>query len=191
MRIVKKKLDNNALWNEAAITGLFFAAVSIACLMGKQWAAGTQKAFLIQAVSVVLWIAEFAGCIVLMRKRMIRLRDNYSGVTIQDSYKFGRRAALLSGLLVASAHALLLMQMPADSMDTMIGQLSQQLQLSASDIESMGAMVDKLPLWTFIFEWVYCFLYGTVLSSIMSRYVFIQRLFDGPQDDDQNQPDEQ
>jgi hypothetical protein len=83
------------------------------------------------------------------------------------------------------------MQMPADSMDTMIGQLSQQLQLSASDIESMGAMVDKLPLWTFIFEWVYCFLYGTVLSSIMSRYVFIQRLFDGPQDDDQNQPDEQ
>ena len=188
---MKKKLDNNALWNEAAITGLFFAAVSIACLMGKQWAAGTEKAFLIQVVSVVLWIAEFAGCIVLMRKRMIRLRDNYSGVTIQDSYKFGRRAALLSGLLVASAHALLLMQMPADSMDTMIGQLSQQLQLSASDIESMGAMVDKLPLWTFIFEWVYCFLYGTVLSSIMSRYVFIQRLFDGPQDDDQNQPDEQ
>ncbi|MCR5407884.1 MAG: DUF4199 family protein [Bacteroidales bacterium] len=188
---MKKKLDNNALWNEAAITGLFFAAVSIGCLMGKQLVAGTGNAFLTQAVSMVLWLAEFAGCIVLMRQRMIRLRDTYSGVTIQDSYKFGRRAALLSGLLVASAQALILMKMPADSMETMIGQLASQLQLSSSEIDSMGAFVDKLPLWTFIFQWIYCFLYGTVLSAIMSRYVFIQRLFDGPKDDDPSQPDEQ
>ena len=186
-----KKLDNNTLWNEAAITGLFFAAVSIGCLMGKQLAAGTGNAFLTQAVSIVLWLVEFAGCIVLMRQRMIRLRDTYSGVTIQDSYKFGRRAALLSGLLVASAQALILMKMPADSMETMIGQLASQLQLSSSEIDSMGAFVDKLPLWTFIFQWIYCFLYGTVLSAIMARYVFIQRLFDGPQDDDPSQPDEQ
>ena len=188
---MKKQLDNNALWNEAAVTGLFFAAVSIACLMGKQLAAGTGKVFLAQAVGVVLWIAEFAGCIVLMRQRMIRLRDSYSGVTIRDSYKFGRRAALLSGLLVASAHALILMKMPADSMDTMLGQVAQSLQMSTSELESMGAMIGKLPLWTFIFEWLYCFLYGTVLSAIMSRYVFIQRLFDGTQDDDPSQPDEQ
>ena len=83
------------------------------------------------------------------------------------------------------------MKMPADAMDTMIAQLSQSLQMTSSDIESMGSMLDKLPLWTFIFEWIYCFLYGTVLSAIMSRYVFIQRLFDGTQDDDPNQPDEQ
>ena len=188
---MKKRLDNTALWNEAAITGLFFGAVSIACMMGKQLAAESGKVFLTQVVTVVLWIAEFAGCIVLMRQRMIRLRDSYSGVTIADSYKFGRRAALLSGLLVASAHALILMKMPADAMDTMIAQLSQSLQMTSSDIESMGSMLDKLPLWTFIFEWIYCFLYGTVLSAIMSRYVFIQRLFDGTQDDDPNQPDEQ
>lgn len=188
---MKKNLDNNALWNEAAVTGLFFAAVSIACLMGKQLVAGTGKLLLIQTVGVVLWIAEFAGCIVLMRKRMIRLRDSYYGVTIQDSYRFGRRAALLSGLLVASAHALIIMKMPADAMDTMIGQVSQQLQLSSSEIDSMGRVVDNLPLGTFIFEWIYCFLYGTVLSAIMSRYVFIQRLFDGTPDDDPNAPDEQ
>lgn len=189
---MKKKLDNSALWNEAAVTGMLFGAVSIACLMGKQLAAGSGNAFLTQAVAVVLWIAEFAGCIVLMRQRMIRLRDNYSGVTIPDSYKFGRRAALLSGLLVASAQALILMKMPADSMETMIGQLSQSLQLSSSEIDSLGSMLDKLPLWTFLFQWLYCFLYGTVLSAIMSRYVFIQRLFDGPRDDeDPNEPDQQ
>lgn len=188
---MKRNLDNTALWNEAAVTGLLFGAVSIACLMGKQLAAGTGKMFLIQAVGVVLWIAEFAGCIVLMRNRMIRLRDTYYNVTIRDSYRFGRRAALLSGLLVASAHALLIMKMPADAMDTMIGQLAQSMQLSASEIDSMGKVVDRLPLGTFIFEWLYCFLYGTVLSAIMSRYVFIQRLFDGPPDDDPNQPDEQ
>ena len=57
-------------------------------------------------------------------------------------------------------------------------------------MDSVGRVVDKLPLWTFLFQWAYCFLYGTVLSAIMARYVFIKRLFDGPSQEDQG-PDEQ
>ena len=187
---MKPTLDNKSIWNEAAISGLLFGAVSIACLMGKEFAAMSGKVFLIQAAGIVLWAVEFFGCILLMKKRMIRLRDNYFDVKISDSYRFGRRVALLSGLLLASAQALIIMKMPAETMDTMVGTLASQLQLSSSDMDSVNGVVDKLPLWTFLFQWAYCFLYGTVLSAIMARYVFIQRLFDGPPEDP-NQPDEQ
>ena len=187
---MKPTLDNKGIWNEAAISGLLFGAVSIACLMGKESAALSGNAFLTQLAAIVLWAVEFFGCILLMKKRMMLLKDKYFDVRIDQSYKFGRRVALLSGLLLASAQALIIMKMPAETMDTMVGTLASQLQLSSSDMDSVGRVVDKLPLWTFLFQWAYCFLYGTVLSAIMARYVFIKRLFDGPSQEDQG-PDEQ
>lgn len=187
---MKPTLDNKAIWNEAAVSGMLFGAVSIACMLGKEGAAMSGNNFLTQLGAIVLWAVEFFGCILLMKKRMILLRDKYYNVQINDSYRFGRRVALLSGLLVASANALIILKMPAETMDTMVGTLTSQLQLSADEMDSVSGVVDKLPLWTFLFQWVYCFLYGTVLSSIMARYVFVRGLFDGPQDDNQT-PDEQ
>ena len=187
---MKKQLDNSSIWNEAALSGLLFGAVSIGCLMGKEAAAMSGNAFLTQLGAIVLWAVEFFGCILLMKKRMILLRDKYQNVRIDDSYRFGRRAALLSGLLVASANALIVLQMPAETMDTMVGTLASQMKLTSDDMDKVSGLMDKLPLWSFIFQWVYCFLYGTVLSSIMARYVFIKRLFDGPPEDPTS-PDEQ
>ena len=40
--------------------------------------------------------------------------------------------------------------------------------------------MDKLPLYTFIGQWLYCFLYGSLLSSILSRYLFMQDAFNDP-----------
>ena len=187
---MKPTLDNKAIWNEAAVSGMLFGAVSIACLMGKQGSAMTGNAFLTQLAGIVLWAVEFFGCIWLMKRRMILLRDKYYNVQIKESYKFGRRVALLSGLLVASANAFVILKMPAETMDTMVGALSSQMQLTSTDMETVNGVVDKLPIFTFLFQWVYCFLYGTVLSAIMSRYVFIRGLFNGPKDDSQL-PDEQ
>jgi len=53
-------------------------------------------------------------------------------------------------------------------------------------------LLDNLPIIVFISQWVYCFLYGTVLASVMSRYIFLQKLFGGefpPREDDT--PDQQ
>lgn len=187
---MKPTLDNKAIWNEAAFSGMLFGLVSIGCLMGKEAAAMSGNTFLTSLGAIVLWAVEFFGCILLMKKRMMLLKDKYYNVQINDSYKFGRRVALLSGLLVAATNALIILKMPEETMDTLVGTLASQMQLSSSDMDSMGRVLDKLPLWTFLFQWVYCFLYGTVLSAIMSRYVFIKRLFDDPSQENQG-PDEQ
>ena len=190
---MSKKLDNTTLWNEAAKAGSLFGAVSVGCLALKELAGISGSSFLLQAAAIILWAVEFFGCILLMKKVQLDLRDRYEGVKMEDTYRLGRRAALLSGLLLASAQALFILYMPQETMDGMVSELSQAMGMSASQKEQMDDVVGKLPLLTFLFQWVYCFLYGTVLSSIMSRYIFLQHLFGGPSrpPKDEETPDEQ
>lgn len=191
---MKGKLDNTTLWNEAAKAGALLGLVSVSCLVLKELAGMSGSAFLEQAAVVILWSVEFFGCILLMKKVQLDLRDKYENVKMEDTFRLGRRAAALSGLLLASAQALIILYMPQETMDTLVSDISQAMSMTSSQKEQVEGMLDKMPLYTFVFQWLYCFLYGTVLSSIMSRYIFLQKLFggpfDGPQDND-NTPDQQ
>lgn len=191
---MKGKLDNTTLWNEAAKAGALLGLVSVSCLVLKELAGMSGSAFLEQAAVVILWSVEFFGCILLMKKVQLDLRDKYENVKMEDTFRLGRRAAALSGLLLASAQALIILYMPQETMDNLVSDISQAMSMTSSQKEQVEGMLDKMPLYTFVFQWLYCFLYGTVLSSIMSRYIFLQKLFggpfDGPQDND-NTPDQQ
>ena len=188
---MKGTIDNSTIWNEAAKAGALFGAVSIGCLLGKEFSALSGSTFLVTAAAVILWAVEFFGCILLMRNQMIKLTQTYQGVKMEDTYRFGRRAALLSGLLLASAQALIILKMPQEEIATLFSEVTASL--SSAQREQVAGVTDQLPLYTFIFQWLYCFLYGTVLARIMSRYVFMQSLFQGtlPPKDDGDQPDEQ
>lgn len=192
---MKETVDNNILWNEAAKAGFLFGAISVGCLALKELATMSGSTFLLQAAAIILWAVEFFGCILLMKKVQLDFRDKYQSVKMEDTYKLGRRAALLSGLLLASAQTLFILKMPEGEMTDLVNQMTSALPaLSPSEKEQVDGMLDKLPVITFISQWIYCYLYGTVLSSIMSRYIFLQKLFGGtfpPREDDFNTPDEQ
>ena len=191
---MKRHLDNSTLWNEAAKTGALLGLVSVGCLLLREVAAVSGVDFLVTASAVILWVVEFFGCILLMKKAQLDLRDKYEDIKVADTFRLGRRAALLSGLVLASAQALVVMYMPRETMDQLVSAVSESMNMTTSQQEEVSGMMDRLPVFTFIFQWLYCFLYGTVLSSIMSRYIFFQKLFGGPFDgpeDKQNTPDEQ
>ena len=185
---MKGTIDNTTMWNEAAKAGALFGAVSIACLLGKEFSALSGSTFLVTAAAIILWAVEFFGCILLMKNLMLRLTEKYQGVKMEDTYRFGRRAALLSGLLLASAQALIIIKMPQEEVADLFSQVTASL--TASQREQMAGVTDQLPLYTFLFQWVYCYLYGCILARIMSRYVFMQSLFQGNRPDE-NTPDEQ
>lgn len=172
-----KTLDNNAIWNEAAKGGLLLGGVSVGCLTLKELAAVSGSNFLVTAAAVILWVVEFFGCILLMREQLLKLKARYENVQMADTAKLGRRIALFSGLLLASAQALFIMQMPSEQMNEMVSQLSESLSLTAADMENVNGVLDRLPLFTFVFQWAYCYLYGAVLASILSRYIFMKELF--------------
>ena len=184
-------VDNNTLWNEAGKAGLLFGAVSVACLTLKELATLPGKAWLTSLAGAVLWAVEFFGCIWLMKTVLTRFRDKHQGAKMEDTYKLGRRAALLSGLILASAQALFIMKMPAESLNGITDQMMSSMELLSTDREAVEGALDKLPVFVFLFQWLYCFLYGSVLSAILSRYIFIQKLFDSVPPQDDNAPDEQ
>ena len=183
------KPDSKTLWNEAGKTGLIFGLFSSLCLALKEGAALTGSMFLVQAAAIILWAVEFFGCILLMKKYMLDLRDKFDGVTMVDTYRFGRRVGILSGLILAAVNAILVMNTPEETMASMLSQVSASLSgLGSVSEDELGRIADKLPLYTFIFQWIYCFLYGSVLSAIMSRYIYARDIFeqDGGRREDDN-----
>ena len=72
---MKRRLDNSTLWNEAAKAGAFLGGVSVGCLVLRELAAGSGNTFLITAASILLWVVEFFGCILLMKDLMLSLRS--------------------------------------------------------------------------------------------------------------------
>ena len=100
---MKETIDNRTIWNNAAKTALVFAAVTIVCnLLKRGLAALNPPSFLLMLGSFVLWAAEFIGCIYLMIFFMKKLVRDYEGVINTDTYKYGRRIALLSAIVIAS-----------------------------------------------------------------------------------------
>ena len=183
------KLDNKSLWNEAGRVGFVFGGFSSLCLLLQEGANLTGSNFLIQAAAIILWAVEFFGCILLMKKYMLDLRDKFDGVTVIDTYRFGRRVGLLSGMILAAVSAIIVMKTPPETIASMISQVNASFSsLGSISEDEMGRIGDKLPLYTFIFRWIYCFLYGSLLSSIMSRYIFARDMFhtdgNGPENND-------
>ena len=121
---VRMKLDSKTLWNEAGRVGFVFGGFSSLCLVLKEGAALTGSTFLVQAAAIILWAVEFFGCILLMKKYMLDLRDKFDGVTVEDTYRFGRRVALLSGLILAAVDAVLIMKMPQETVESVITELN-------------------------------------------------------------------
>lgn len=191
---MKNKMDNTAVWNEAGKGALYLGGLSVLCLSLKEVSALSGSNFLITAASIILWVVEFFGCILLMKRFMLDFRDKYEGVQMADTARLGRRMALLSGLLLASAQALFIMQMPQEEMNALVDQLSSAMSMGASEREAMDGVIPRLPVLTFVFQWLYCYLYGTVLSSILSRYIFMQEVLGTrfrPTDENEDKPDEQ
>ena len=134
---MKEKIDNTALWNEAARMGLVFGVFSSVCLLLKNLSELSGSSFLIQAAFIVLWAVEFFGCILLMKKCMLDLRDKYEDVRMEDTFRLGRRIALLSGLILASVNAVILMKTAPDTLEKALEEATSLMSLSASQKEEL------------------------------------------------------
>lgn len=189
-------VDNRTLWNEAARVGMVFGLFSSACLGLKEASALTGSTFVTTAAMIILWAVEFFGCILLMKKYMLDELQKHRGMSQVQLYKFGRRVALLSGFILAVVNAVIVSFIPDETLAATLNEtmaaMPASMQTDAED--SIALFMDKFPLFTFLGQWVYCFLYGTVLSAIMSKYVMALSIFTQHRDGidlNDNTPDDQ
>ena len=171
---MKETISNKIIWNSAALSGLAFAAVTISCNLLKRGIAALEPStFVLTILTGILWAAEFIGCIYLMIFFMKKLVRDYDGVLNTDTNKYGRRIALLSAILIASVEFLILYFSPEEKLQEMIDSAlsTYASMLDSNTLSVMEDTLQNLPAITFVSNLIYCFLYGTVLSAILSRSI--------------------
>ena len=186
---MKETISSKHRWNEGAVAGLalggFTIVMTLLSTLAARISGGVAVAALGSILKFLLWAAKFAGCIWLMRFFMLRLVDRYDGVTNQDTRSLGIIVALLSALVVAAySMGVLLFQDPADmkaAMDTAMASYSSMLDSNTRAL--MDSMMGKLPVITFFSMFIYCWVFGVILSAILSRNIPSRNPFDNPVDE--------
>lgn len=188
---MKETVTGKIIWNKAASSALALAAVPILASVASRFisgAAGGGGSFLLTILTMLLWVTKVGVCIWLMAFFMKRLVSSYDEVTGRDTRRYGMAIALLSALLVAGYNlADMLLIHPGFWQEQFSGAFSQMSSMMDSNTrEALQDMEGSMPAITFFTNLVYCFLYGTVLSAILSRSIPPQDPFAGFRDKSDN-----
>ena len=171
---MEESFTKKEFWDSAGKAGLVLGAVPILYMLIEQLLLPglTEKigAFPSTTVSMILWAAKFAGCILLMRWFMKRFAARFDNVTRRDVSRYGTAIALTSALIfsafVLAWSKFIDPEMFSRAFDMAAEQYSSFMD--ANTTEMMEQMKGSMPVIAFFSNFIYCFLFGTILSSILA-----------------------
>jgi len=190
---MERPFSRQDLWDAAGKAGLVLGLVSSAYILITPLLAklggGTGMAFLTTILGFFLWAAKFAGCILLMKFFMKKFAAAHPGVDNSDTFKFGMLTALLSALIFSAFYMAYVTWIDPDTMERAMEavQESYSSMLTAESLEMMENI--NMGVVGFFANLIYCFIFGTVLSAILSRNIPSRNPFANP--GPSNTPDEQ
>ena len=164
-------------WDGAGKAGLVLGLVPIVYMLIEQLLLqdaadklGTTPAAL---VTFLLWAAKFVGCILLMRWFMRRFADTHDGVTRRDASRYGSAIALTSALIYSAFVLAWSKFIDPEMFTNAFEQAAEQYSafLDSNTMEMMEQMQGKMPVVAFFSNFIWCFLYGSILSSILSSRI--------------------
>ena len=134
---------------------------------------GEVPAFAMMALSAILWIAKFVGCIWLMMFFMKKLVKDYPEADNSTTFRFGALTGILSALIYA---AVLFANYEFISPELINSQLEAAMQQFAPMMDSNAMaqtekLLNNMSSITFFSNLIYCSIYGTLLSAILSRMI--------------------
>ena len=171
---MEQKALRKILWEDAGKAGLALGGVSTAYLFLTQFLGKIQlPAFAATLISAVLWAVKFGGCIWLMMLFMKMFASKNSAVDNRTTYRFGLAVAFLSALVYAAACFANTAFISADMINENIKLMMEQMapMMDSNTMNKVDETMEKLPQITFFSNLIYCFLYGTILSFILSRNI--------------------
>ena len=169
--------EKNSIWEHAGKAGLVLGGVSIVymlitALTGKLAEnAGGGLSFLLAALNFLLWAAKFAACIFLMRFFMQRFAKADPTADNNRVFRFGARTALLSALLYSAFYLAYVSFIAPDTFEKALEMLQDNPFLGSSDMAAVEEMIPRLPTFSFFANLIYCWLFDTILSAILSRNI--------------------
>lgn len=170
---MNQDLTTRTIWGKAGVAGAALGIFSSIFIFLSMAIDGISSAVITGGISIVLWAVKFVGCILIMRHFMKRLCQEYEGVGNADTFRLGMITALLSALIYSAAY---LANILFISPDVFAGQMESMTQMYAPMLDSnsmsvLQKMEDNFPQISFFSNLIYCAVYGTVLSAILSRNI--------------------
>lgn len=168
--------DKKVIWNAAGKDGLILGGISVAYL-ALNWAMSFLKAetFLVIALTnilnVVLWAVKFYACITFMKVALINFSNENPEADNAMVFRFGSLVALLSALVYSAAYLAYMQYLAPDMIEQVISSLRDNPMMDSNSLQALDSIMPKLPSITFFSNLIYCSLFGTVLSAILSRNI--------------------
>ncbi len=162
------------MWNEAGKAGLALGAVSAVYMFATQFMGnGGMPAFVTVLLTGLLWVGKFGGCIWLMMFFMKKFATENQGVDNKDTRRFGIIAALLSAIVYSAISFANVAFISADMYSEQMNTLMQQLapMMDSNTMSEIDKTMANLPQYTFFSNLIYCFIYGAILSAILSKNI--------------------
>ena len=162
------------MWDSAAKAGLILGAISTAYMFISQFLGNVQmNAFIMSVLSLLLWAAKFGGGIWALAFLMKRFSIQNPETSNSSTFRFGMVASLLSSLIFAAANFANIGYISADYYQAQMEQIMQILsaQMDANTLTLMQETIQNLPQMMFWYTLIYCIIFGTILSYILSRNI--------------------
>lgn len=163
-------------WNDAGRAGFVLGIIPCVYMFLSQWlttsgTSSTMVALLLSLGNILLWAAKFVGCIMLMKLFMRRYVSGKPEATHSDSFKFGVATALLSALIYSAFYYAYVTFIAPDAIDQAMSMIRESYSsIFTADTLDEFEQVNFGAL-SFFSNLIYCTLFGTVLSAILSRNI--------------------
>ena len=162
------------MWDSASKTGLILGAISTAYMFISQFLGNIQmNTFIMTLLSLLLWAAKFGGGIWALAYFMKKFARENDKADNSSTFRFGLIASLLSSLIFAAANFANIGYISADLYQTQMEQVMQMMssQFDSNTLTAMQETIQNLPQMMFWYNLIYCIIFGTILSYILSRNI--------------------
>ncbi len=171
---MEDNLMKKNMWNGASIAGLALGGLSTVYLFATQLISEAElSAFLNMMLISLLWVCKFGGCIWLMMFFMKKFAAENTKVDNRHTRRFGIIASFLSAIVYAAASFANVAFISAEMFEEQTGLMLQQMapMMDSNSMAMLDKYLENLPQYTFFANLIYCFIYGAVLSAILSSNI--------------------
>ena len=167
------------IWNSAGRAGLALGVVSAAYLFAGQMVAGNLEPATVwqQIAGTVLWGAKLVSCVGLMVFFMSKFAKENEEADQKAIHRMGMATAFLSAMMFSAIYLANMLYISADLYDRIFQTIIEQAapMMDSNSLSTLERMAGSMPQILFCYNMIYCFLFGTVLSAIISRIIVARK----------------
>jgi hypothetical protein len=164
-----------SLWNTASIAGLALGGVSILYLVWSQLITNgnvhTEPTTTIKVFSFLVWALKLVGCVLLMKFFMKKFFNGTPGLDRSHVFKMGMATAFLSALVYATAYLVNMLYISPEYFNEVysVALTDMEKYMDQNAKANINDIINSLPKIMFFWNLLYCFIFGTILSALLSR----------------------